>query len=196
MKKLSVVGLLFFFASCSYNGGKAGFLTIAGTKIYYEEHGRGVPLVILSGGGINRSVRDFDLLHLDSTYLMGRSDGALPADIDISQVKPQALDVWAENNKELIKTYTTDLKKDWKKMMSSLNTMWYQEKYFPDSILNRIQVPTMIVQGDKDDINVRHAVELHSMIPNSELCILPNTTHEVFSERPELISDLAMDFFD
>ena len=80
--------------------------------------------------------------------------------------------------------------------MSSLNAMWYQEKYFPDSLLSHIHVPALIVQGDKDDINIDHAVELHRMIPGSQLCILPNTAHEVFSERPELISDLAMDFFE
>ena len=268
MRNLSVVGLLVIFTNCNYNVSKTGFATILDTKIYYEEYGQGAPLIILSGGGINRSVRDFDgcipklsskfrvilpdspgqgksqqpdtlsyemlteffsqfidSLHLDSVYLMGWSDGgiaalllaerkpdqikkviavgannglkgALPAEIDISLVKPQPLEVWGENNKEVIDAYTTDLKKDWKKMMNNLNGMWYQERYFPDSILHRIQLPTMIVQGDKDDIDVGHAVELHRMIPKSQLCILPNTTHEVFTERPELISDLAMDFFE
>jgi pimeloyl-ACP methyl ester carboxylesterase len=268
MKKLSIVFFLFFFVNCNDNSDKANFLTILGTRIYYEEHGRGIPLIVLSGGGINRSVRDFDQcipmlsskyrvilpdspgqgksqqpdtlnyeiltqyfslfidsLHVDSVYLMGWSDGGiaalllaerksdkvkkvisvgannglkgvLPADIDISTVKPQQLEVWAENNKEVVKAYTVNLKKDWRKMMSNLNRMWYQEKYFSDSILSHIQVPTMIVQGDKDDINLDHAIELHKMIPNSHLCILPNTTHEVFSERPELISDLAIGFFE
>ena len=267
MRKLLVAGLLFLFVNCNSTGSKAHFLTISGTKIYYEEYGRGAPLIILSGGGINRSIRDFDecipklssrfrvilpdspgqgkseqpdslsyemltqffslfidSLHLDSVNLMGWSDGAiaalllaerkpdqvkkviavgannglkgaLPAEIDASQVKPQPLEVWAENNKEVVSAYTVNFKKDWKKMMGNLNKMWYQEKYFSDSILSHIRIPAMIVQGDKDDINIDHAVSLHRMIANSQLCILPNTTHEVFSERPELISDIAMRFF-
>ena len=87
------------------------------------------------------------------------------------------------------------MKKDWKKMMSSLNAMWYQEKYFSDTILTRIGIRVMIAQGDKDDIVIDHALTLHRMIPGSALCILPNTGHNVFAERPLTISKIAEDFF-
>jgi len=34
-------------------------ININGKNIYYEEYGQGTPLLLLSGGGINRSIRDF-----------------------------------------------------------------------------------------------------------------------------------------
>ena len=80
-------------------------------------------------------------------------------------------------------------------MMNSFNAMWYQSKYFSDSILPNIRIPVMLAQGDHDFINIDHAVSLHRMIPNSQLCILPGTSHEVFRERPALITKVAMDFF-
>src|SRR5260221_11589663 len=40
----------------SHNG---RVININGKKIYYEEYGQGTPLLLLSGGGINRSIRDF-----------------------------------------------------------------------------------------------------------------------------------------
>jgi pimeloyl-ACP methyl ester carboxylesterase len=254
------------FANCKpHNGGR--YISILETKIYYEEHGNGPPLIILSGGGLNRSVRDFDQcvpklstkfrvilpdspgqgkseqpdtlsyeiltdffslfidsLHLGSVYVMGWSDGgivalllaerksdkvkkvlavganngligALPNEIDISTVKPQALDIWGKRNSEWVDAYSKELNRDWKKMMNSLNGMWYQEKYFSDAILRRIRIPVMITQGDRDDIKLEHAIEMHRIIPNRQLCILPNTTHEVFSERPALISTIATEFF-
>lgn len=58
MKIIAIVFIV-FLASCS-NEVRTGYVTIRGTKIYYEEDGKGIPLVLLSGGGINRSVRDFD----------------------------------------------------------------------------------------------------------------------------------------
>ena len=30
--------------------------------------------------------------------------------------------------------------------------------------------------------------------PNSQYCVLPNTTHDVFAGRPELITRIALDF--
>jgi hypothetical protein len=35
-------------------------IIINNRKIYFEEYGQGTPLLLLSGGGINRSIRDFE----------------------------------------------------------------------------------------------------------------------------------------
>ena len=53
----------------------------------------------------------------------------------------------------------------------------------------------MIVLGDKDDIVTEHGLEMHRLIKNSQFCVLPNTSHEVFKERPGLINKIALDFF-
>lgn len=76
------------------------------------------------------------------------------------------------------------------------SSMWYQhENYFSDSIYQHINIPVMIVLGDKDDIVTEHGLEMHRLIKNSQFCVLPNTSHEVFKERPGLINKIALDFF-
>jgi len=244
-------------------------LSIFNKKIYYEEYGQGTPLILLSGGGLNRSIKDFescipglaehyrviapdtpgqgrseqadtltyevlleftsrliDSLKIDSAYVMGWSDGgitgillaekrpdkirkviavgannglrrAIPPDIPIDSVYPMTLDYFEKTNKELIERYTNMLpRKDWKKFMNDENAMVYQkESYFPDSIYGRINIPVMIVLGDRDEIIIEHGLEMHRLIKKSQFCILPNTTHEVFFERPELINKIAIDFF-
>lgn len=259
--------LMMFSCSSDHDVHRTAYKTILGPKMYYEEYGTGTPLLILSGGGIDRSVRDFDQciallngfrvilpdspgqgkseqpdtltyqlltdyfshfidsLDLDSVYVMGWSDGGitalllaaarpdkvkkvvavganngligytLPPGMDVSSIKPEPLESWAIRNKKSVDNYSKEIKRDWKKMMNSLNAMWYQEEYFPDSILSQIHVPVMIAQGDRDDISIAHAVSLHRMIANSQLCILPGTGHEVFKERPALIAKIASDFF-
>ncbi|MEK6780680.1 MAG: alpha/beta hydrolase [Bacteroidota bacterium] len=278
MKK--IVGLFFIVGqflgtSCNtetkkidYGSNDGKQVNVLNTKIYYEEYGQGIPLLLLSGGGINRSIKDFekcipdlskhyriiapdtpgqgrseqmdsmnyetltdymshfiDLLKLDSAYVMGWSDGgivglllaenrpdkikkvlavgannglkgAIPPDIDINIVKPLPIDDWEKNNKEVIEKYMKTLPRDWKKLVNDLNTMWYKhEDYFSKSVYDSINIPVMIVLGDRDEIIAEHGLEMHRLIKNSQFCVLPNTSHEVFSERPDLINKIAIDFF-
>jgi pimeloyl-ACP methyl ester carboxylesterase len=73
--------------------------------------------------------------------------------------------------------------------------MWYAKEYFSDSIYARIKIPVMIVIGDRDDISLEHGAEMYRLIKGSQYCVLPNTTHDVFAEKPDLINKIAIDFF-
>ena len=252
-----------------FGSNNGSVININGKKIYYEEYGQGTPLLLLSGGGINRSIRDFgkcipdlskhyrviapdtpgqgrseqtdslsydlltdlmsqliDSLKIDSCYVMGWSDGAIvslllanrrvdkikkiiavganngvggfvmPDGFPLDSVKPPTLEYWASINKKDIEWYNTLIpKKDWRRMVNNLNQMVYQKEYFPTSIYDSIKIPVMIVIGDRDMISIEHGMKMHSLIKNSQYCVLPNTTHEVFAERSELISKIAFGFF-
>jgi pimeloyl-ACP methyl ester carboxylesterase len=242
-------------------------VTIRDRKIYYEEYGQGIPLLLLSGGGITRSVKDFekcipllsrhykvivpdtpgqgrseqvdslsyeiitetmsmliDSLHIDSIYVMGWSDGgvvslllaekradkvmkiiavgannglrgAVPPGMSIDSVMPLPVEGWERNNKEMVEAYKkAHPANDWKKLVQGLNEMWLAREYFPESVYDRITIPAMIVLGDRDDIIVEHGLEIHRKIKGSQLCVLPGTTHDVFAERPELMSTIALTF--
>lgn len=249
------------------NNGKV--VKINGKKIYYEEYGQGIPLLLLSGGGINRSIRDFgkcipdlskhyrviapdtpgqgrseqtdslsyglltdfmsqliDSLKIDSAYVMGLSDGGIvslllankradkikkaiavganngiggfvvPDGFPLDSLKPPTLEYWASINQKDIQWYNTlNPKKDWRKMVNNMNNYVYQKEYFPTSVYDGITIPVMIVLGDRDVISIEHGLEMYRLIKNSQYCVLPNTTHEVFAERPDLINKVAIDFF-
>jgi pimeloyl-ACP methyl ester carboxylesterase len=248
------------------NNGK--YLTIRDTKIYYEEYGQGVPLILLQGGmgsiydfakcipelskhyrviapdspGQGRSeladsmsyelMADYiskmiDVLNLDSAYVMGWSDGgntglilgsnrpdkikkvlASGANYKLSGY-PSILNDTSDWEKELkspefkIK-YKEGFKKydsisptprDLTKMLIDINKMWHKEIYFSPTFLKDIKIPVMIVLGDRDAVTLEHGIEMHRLIKDSQLCILPNTSHAVFDERADLINRIAMDFF-
>ena len=277
MKKileLIIVSLL--WTSCNTQTNKIEFgsnngriININGKNIYYEEYGQGTPLLLLSGGGINRSIKDFgkcipdlskhyrviapdtpgqgrseqtdslsydlltdfmsqliDSLKIDSGYVMGWSDGGIvsllladkrsdkikkaiavgannglrgfvmPEGFPVDSVKPPTLEYWASINKKDIEWYNTlSPKKDWRILVNNMNQMVYKEEYFPTSVYDSIHIPVMIVIGDRDMISIEHGLEMNRLIKNSQYCVLPNTTHEVFSERPDLINKIAIDFF-
>lgn len=244
-------------------------ININGINIYYEQHGQGTPLLLLSGGGLNRSVRDFDKciaglakhyrviapdtpgqgrsdqpdtltysillefasllidsLKLDSAYVIGWSDGAItgiqlaamrpdkikkvmavganngirraiPPEIPVDSVRPMTLEYFEKVNKSMVEQYQKlEPRKDWRKFLTHANAMVYQkESYFPDSIYRQIRIPVMIVLGDRDDIVIEHGLEMHRLIEGSQFCVLPNTSHEVFAEKPDLINQIAFEFF-
>ena len=252
-----------------FGSNNGSVININGKNIYYEEYGQGTPLLLLSGGGINRSIRDFgecipdlakhyrvivpdtpgqgrseqtdslsynlladcmsqliDSLKIDSAYVMGWSDGAIvsllladirtdkikkviavganngmrgfviPDGFPLDSVKSPSLEYWAQLNMKDIQWYNTLIpKKDWRKMVNNLNKMVYEKEYFPTSVYDSINIPVMIVLGDRDMISVEHGLEMYRLIKNSQYCVLPNTTHEVFAERPDLINKIAIDFF-
>jgi pimeloyl-ACP methyl ester carboxylesterase len=270
---LILISLL--WASCTtttkidYGSNDGRYIIINNRRIYVEEYGQGTPLLLLSGGGINRSIRDFgkcipglskhyrviapdtpgqgrseqtdslsydlltdfmsqliDSLKIDSGYVMGWSDGAivsllladkradkikkviavganngirgfvLPDGFPLDSVKMPALEYWAPSNRKDIDWYNTlTPKKDWRKMVNNINLMVYEKEYFPAGVYDSINIPVMIVLGDHDMISIEHGLEMHRLIKNSQYCVLPNTTHEVFAERPDLINKIAIDFF-
>ena len=83
-----------------------------------------------------------------------------------------------------------------KKIVNDRIKMWSQEIYFSPQYLQQIKVPVMLVIGDRDAVTLEHGIEMHRLITNSQFCVLPNTTHHVFAEKPQLINELAIDFFE
>jgi hypothetical protein len=73
--------------------------------------------------------------------------------------------------------------------------VYQKDAYFPDCIYGLINTPVKIVIDDMDDIIAEHELVLHRLIKGSQFCILPDTTQEVFSEKPGLINKIAIDFF-
>jgi len=250
-----------------YGSNHGKYATINSTKIYYEEYGKGTPLLLFEGGfggiadfslcipklaaqfhviapdapGQGRSqladsmsyqlLADYmskfiDSLKLDSAYVIGWSDGGNTALILASQ-RPDKIkrvlvcganyklegipsmfndttDVIALINspdfekmdKEEIDRYLSFYPgRNWRKFFTDINKMWSQKLYFPASQLEAIQIPVMVVLGDRDIVTLEHGVEMHHLIKGSQFCVLPNTSHRVFQERPKLISQIATDFF-
>jgi pimeloyl-ACP methyl ester carboxylesterase len=251
-----------------YGSNNGKYISIFNKKIYYEEYGKGTPLILLQGGmgsiedfalcipelskhfrviapdtpGQGRSeladsmsyelmaeyISEFiDVLKLDSAYVIGWSDGGNTGLIlgnnrpdkvkkvltsganyklsgypsilnDSSDWKKEIESPEFEiKNKEGIKEYLNlcPTQRDWKKMLIDLNKMWHKEIYFSPTVLEGLKIPVMIVLGDRDAVTLEHGIEMYRLIKGSQFCILPNTSHAVFRERPKLINELAITFF-
>jgi pimeloyl-ACP methyl ester carboxylesterase len=62
-------------------------------------------------------------------------------------------------------------------------------KDLADDKIKSIQVPAFIIIGDKDIITLEHALEMHRLIANSELAIIPGGHGEYMGEITTLKAD-------
>jgi len=69
------------------------------------------------------------------------------------------------------------------------------QDYPEPEALRAIQAPTLILHGDRDWLfPVDVPLALYRLIPDAELCVLPQTGHGVLGERHEWFQSIVLDF--
>lgn len=53
--------------------------------------------------------------------------------------------------------------------------------------LAAVRVPVLLLVGDNDFVRVEHAAEMHALIPDARLAVLPDTTHMDLTKRADLV---------
>lgn len=69
------------------------------------------------------------------------------------------------------------------------------EPGFEPSDLAAINVPTLVLASDDEVWPTGHTVALYDALPNAHLAIVPNTSHMLVFEQPELVAQLINAFF-
>jgi pimeloyl-ACP methyl ester carboxylesterase len=77
---------------------------------------------------------------------------------------------------------------------SALGSHAHAEDFPETEELRGIRAPVLIVHGDRDFLPVEEPTELYRLIPDAELCVLPNTGHWPPSEHPDWFNAIALDF--
>lgn len=188
-------------------------------------HGRSSHIDSLSYPLLSDYISQFiDHLQVDSLYLMGWSDGGIIG-LSLAAQRPDKLKKllaigvntgthgmskssieWTKNrlvpwakNKEgwWMKTHLPLLSQPEKidDYLENTKKMWLTDVYIPQTTIQSIKVPTLIMIGDKDSIKKEHTIEIYSDIEKAQLCILPNTGHYVFGKSVKLVNRIAIDFF-
>ncbi|MDQ1661939.1 MAG: hypothetical protein QOJ68_1919 [Blastococcus sp.] len=59
--------------------------------------------------------------------------------------------------------------------------------------LAKISAPTLVLQGDRDEVRLEHSAMVSAVIPNARLAVLPGT-HALPMESPNLVNGLLIGF--
>lgn len=246
-----------------YGSNNGKYTTIHAKKIYYEEYGQGIPLLLLHPGlGSIENLADIipelskhyrviapdapghgrsehadslsgellaeycsqliDQLKLDSAYVMGWSTGGNTS-LLLAANRPDKIKKvvsGASNSKSsgltddarsLLKEYTIEAvkeDKDWLENYQRMNPepekwiefwkenqkMWEREIKIPDNKLAGIDVPVLLIRGDRDMIKLDHTISMFEALRHGQLCIYPNVGHEMPDEKGEMLCRIAIDF--
>lgn len=164
-----------------------------------------------------------DLLKLDNVNIIGYSDGGITAlllaekrpdkvkkiiasgaNSSMNGIKSEMLETLKLVNPAFIETYQKEWLEDykskspekdkWEKFITDIIKMYSKEELISDHTLSDIHAKVLLVYGDRDVIKLEHGIKLFQIIIGSSLCVLPNTSHEVFNDCPELISKIGIEF--
>ena len=144
-------------------------------------------------------------IHVDSAFIWGQSDGAILGLIlamdypkKVKRViaygvntAPDSSAIYGWAVTAVNKTIATS--KDAKEV--KLNTMMRDYPNIPYEKLHTISAPCLIMGGDRDVIRPEHLVKIFQNIPNSQLCIMPGSTHGGAWENHDAFLTILNNFF-
>ena len=154
-----------------------------------------------------------DVLHIDSAYVLGWSDGGINALLlamrhpgKVIKLASTGANLWPDSTaiipslwKEEKAFYdsskdthlvTAREKYEWKLFLLD----WFQPN-IPLSALHTIQCPSLIIGGDHDLIKIEHTVLIYQNIPQAYLWIVPNSGHGTLIEHKDEFNKKVDDFF-
>lgn len=165
-----------------------------------------------------------EYLNIDSAFVIGWSDGgvvgyhlasknpskikklvAVGANYLVNGLTKSSID-WITNQltAEKISQSFPEVEDEYKKLnpnpdnfdnfIHKTRNMWLRDPYILKEDFIKINIPVLLVAGDKDDIRLEHMIEMYSLLKKSQLCILPNTTHFVFDEYNDTVTKILSAF--
>jgi pimeloyl-ACP methyl ester carboxylesterase len=166
-------------------------------------------------------VRLMDYLKLDSAYIVGWSDGAIIG-LDMAMHHPERVkalvaygaytnpDGLKPENVAFFRTAKPEVLQaamgaEYLRLSSTpeqlpvivekLRTMWLAEPNFTAADLATIKSPTLILDGEEEElIRIDHVKEFAQAIPDAELILMPGTGHSAPVERAAEFNKIVLDF--
>jgi pimeloyl-ACP methyl ester carboxylesterase len=82
----------------------------------------------------------------------------------------------------------------WPVVLAKSNALWATRSVLSPEDLHTIQLPVLVMAGDRDDISLDQTTEIFHDLPQAQLCILPGSGHETMIDRADDFNRLARAF--
>lgn len=144
-------------------------------------------------------------LKIDSVYIWGHSDGGIVGLImgytypdKVKKLVASGANIQPDHS--ALEPFIVEMMKNYRAIPDTLMQkhirLMVEHPNIDFSELSRILAPVMIMTGDRDAVLLEHAVKIFKSIPNSNLCVLPATTHFIADEKPNLMLYWLKEFLD
>jgi len=85
---------------------------------------------------------------------------------------------------------------NWKGLVAKIVQMEADFKGFSKEQMKAITAEVFIAVGDRYDVSLEHIVEMHHLIPKSQLAVFPNTDHQLLFTNPDKMLIPIREFLD
>ena len=156
-------------------------------------------------------------LKLDSTYVVGRSDGGIIALLMAihhpekvkkivsfaANLTPDTLALYPSFYNEVLRDRRLademltkkDTTQNWK-VIQQRNRMMEFQPHISASDLQKIKCPVLVMSTDRDVIREEHTVYIYKNIVKANLCILTGENHYVTKNNPDLFNAAVQKYLD
>ena len=151
-----------------------------------------------------------DKLQIDKAHLVGFSDGAITA-LHAALIAPERISSmvllgvncnpqglrWIPRLQILLKYAWLSVASLFSEMMRQRKEVWGLMVHQPNltiAELSQINIPTLVVTGEKDMVSQRQNDEISRAIAGSKRIIIPNGDHFWLFEEPDTLNRIVMDF--
>ena len=87
-----------------------------------------------------------------------------------------------------------DGREHWPVVVEKLSTLHAVSPALTLDDLATLTMPTLVILGDDDEVQLEHAIAMYRALPDGELAVLPRASHGVAVEKPALFAQLIRDF--
>jgi pimeloyl-ACP methyl ester carboxylesterase len=79
-------------------------------------------------------------------------------------------------------------------VVEKIARMAAEEPALPQSELRGVSSRTLVMLGDDDVMTLEHVIAMYEGLPNSELAVVPGTSHFLLQQKPTLCNTIIVDF--
>ncbi|MFC5220289.1 alpha/beta fold hydrolase [Streptomyces coerulescens] len=125
-----------------------------------------------------------------ANFLPNPQSGAVPELLD--RLTPDDPDMAVF--RERYEAVSPDGAAHWPVVVRKLIAMFRTEPVISEAELGRIGAPTLVLVGDDDMMTLEHTIALYRAIPDSQLAVVPGTSHALPMEKPSEVNRIVLDF--
>src|SRR5258705_1708976 len=79
-------------------------------------------------------------------------------------------------------------------VFDKLHALWTGETGVDITDLEHVAAPTLILAADDGGMTIEHLAEIQRALSESQLAVVPGTSHGVAIEKPHIVNQLILDF--
>lgn len=144
----------------------------------------------------DNTVELLDYLKLDRVNVIGFSDGGIIA-LSLAIKYPERIKKAVFIGTNYHHNGIPESIKDWIRtadLSEKIRKLWLTQPTFSLEELNQINCNSLIVIGDRDGLYLDHTISFFQNVKDAELSIIPNATHDVIKEKPDIVNTIIDQF--